>query len=95
MAPEGRVPRNWDQIRDPDPDFDREPHQALATDDVQRPPAFSIAGGAWGDLVAVLAVCTTAFVALAVLGYGTELALLPWALALGIVWWAAAAAVLL
>ena len=95
MGPEGRVPRNWDQIREPDPDLDREPRQALPADEIQRPPPLSMAGGAWGDLVVALAVCTTAFVALAVLGYGAELALFPWALALAILWWAAAAAVLL
>jgi hypothetical protein len=49
---------------------------------------------AWADLVGILAVCTGALIAILVLGERPALPAFAWAAALGVVWWAFAAAAL-
>lgn len=95
MNPPPEVPQDWDQIREHTPGTEPEPPEAPTEEHGQTPPLITLLGGAWGDLVAVLAVCTAAFVALALLGYGAESGTIPWAMALGTLWWGAAAAALL
>lgn len=89
------VPETWDEIREPAPDLEMEPVEIEPSDAALEPSRLSLMGGAWGDLVTMLGVCTATFIALAVLGYGPDPAIVPWALALGVVWWTAASAVLL
>jgi len=92
---EREVPGAWDRIREPAPDLEMAAVEVEPEPEPVGPSRASLVGGAWGDLVAILAVCTATFLALAILGYGTSAATLPWALALGIAWWSAAAVVLL
>jgi hypothetical protein len=89
------VPEAWDQLREPAPDLDMEPVEVEPGREPLEPSRVSLMGGAWGDLVAILAVCTSTFLALSILGYGADSATVPWALALGVAWWTAATAVLL
>ena len=58
------------------------------------PPVLTVMASAWADLVGMLAVCTGALIAILVLGERPALPAFAWAAALGIVWWAFAAAVL-
>jgi len=58
------------------------------------PPALTLMASAWADLVGMLAVCTGALVAILVLGERPALPAFVWAAAVGVVWWAFAAAVL-
>jgi hypothetical protein len=95
MSPPSEVPPDWAQIREHTTATEPAPPQAPTFDRDRIPPFITLVGGAWGDLVAVLAVCTAAFMALATLGYDAASDTIPWALALGALWWAAAAAILL
>lgn len=92
---EREVPDAWDRIREPAPDLDVESVDAAPHPAPLGPSRVSLIGIAWGDLLGILGVCTSACVALAVLGYGTSWTTLPWAAALGLVWWTTATAVLL
>lgn len=58
------------------------------------PPTLTMMASAWADLVGILAVCTGALVAILLLGERPALPAFVWAAALGVVWWAFAAAVL-
>ncbi|MGD8440496.1 MAG: hypothetical protein PVG53_08160 [Holophagae bacterium] len=88
------IPANWDVLHDdagaaepaddPPPTADR----ALA------PPLLNLVAGSWADVVAALAVCTAALVALSGAGHDGALGALPWAAALGAAWWLFAATVL-
>lgn len=92
---ENEVPEAWDQIRQPAPDLEMDSVDEAPIRAPLEPSLSSLIGGAWGDLVSILAVCTASFLALAILGYGASAAVVPWALGLGVAWWCAAAAVLL
>lgn len=94
MDRDSEVPRDWDRIRETEEKSEPEsPAPDYGGDDLP-PQLLLMFGSAWGDLVSVLAICTSAFLALAMLGYGTHVATVPWALALGTVWWIGAAAAL-
>lgn len=60
----------------------------------QLPPVLTLMASAWADLVGILAVCTSALIAILVLGERPALPAFVWAAVLGVVWWAFAAAVL-
>lgn len=91
---------DWDRLTDRD-DADRdeplldpgEPSAGADGDGARSVPPLQVAAAAWGDLVAMLAVCTAALAGVAVSGEPLGWRALPWALASGVVWWAAAAAV--
>jgi hypothetical protein len=89
------IPRDWDRIREStdDPVAETVEHE-LEIREGPEPAVVSLVGSAWGDLVAVLGVCTLALLGLALLGYRAELAMLPWTLALAVAWWAAATAIM-
>jgi hypothetical protein len=95
MGTDPDVTEAWDQIREPAPDLDMEPIEIDPARTPLEPSRLSLVGGAWGDLVTMLGVCTATFIALAMLGYDPHSAAFLWALALGVVWWSTAAAVLL
>ena len=85
-------PGNWDRLKDrraPEADDGRHDSQSA------EPPILAVLAAAWGDLVAILAVCAAALVALVGFGHRATLPCLPWAFALALVWWCAAAAILL
>jgi hypothetical protein len=84
------IPGDWDAL------VDRPPAVAparteLTARDHHLPPVLTVMASAWADLVGILAVCTGALIAILVLG---ERPAFAWAAALGVVWWAFAAAVL-
>jgi len=92
---------DWDRLADRD-DVDGveplvgpvEPPGSPAGDDGERPvPPLHGAAAAWGDLVAMLAVCTAALTGAALSGLPLGWRALPWGLAAGAAWWTAAAAV--
>jgi hypothetical protein len=87
------VPPDWDQLHEQEAEPGREPSE-VHPGRTGRPPVIGLVGAAWGDLVCVLAVAAAALLALAVLGEPAGRAALPWAVALGVAWWAAAAAAL-
>jgi len=86
------MPGDWDALVDrgeggsrPTPTTDPGPLE---------PPTLTVMASAWADLVGILAVCTGALVAILLLGERPALPAFVWAAALGFVWWAFAAAVL-
>ena len=86
------MPGDWDALVDrgegrrrPLPTTDPGPSE---------PPMLTMMASAWADLVGILAVCTGALVAILLLGERPALPAFVWAAALGVVWWAFAAAVL-
>ena len=90
-GPRLEFPANWDVLRD----GDEAPSEAGPPDNgspTAPPPILALLAASWGDAVAALAVCTTALASLAADGPAVDPAALPWAAALGVVWWFAAAA---
>ena len=82
-------PANWDRI-DERAEQGQAPESASAL-----PPLISLMAAAWGDLVAILAVCTASLLTLLGLGHSVSLPCLPWSCGLALLWWCASAAVLL
>jgi hypothetical protein len=87
------IPGDWDALVDRGADGGPPSHSATEPDPLE-PPMLTVMASAWADLVGILAVCTAALVAILVLGERPALPAFAWAAALGVVWWAFAAAVL-
>ncbi len=87
-----RIPGDWDQLREPAAGGEEADPTPVGTEG--RVGLAPLIGSAWGDLVSVLAVCTAAVAALAVLGYGAPLPSVPWAAAVSALWWMAATFIL-
>jgi hypothetical protein len=86
---------NWDRLRDLPQDGSAPSAGGREPDSEQAPPPLIILlAAAWGDLVAVLLVCTAGLLALVGFGHRVTLPCLPWAVALAVTWWVAASAVL-
>jgi hypothetical protein len=85
------IPDDWDQLQEATP---RPPRGGSFPEQPETPARITLVAAAWADLVAVLAVCTASLMALLTLGHRATLAALPWAVALAVAWWLAAAAVL-
>ena len=92
MAGRGGIPGDWDQLREPVEGDGRE--TSAPTESPGGVGLAALLGGAWGDLVTVLAVCTVALAALAMLGYGAPTRSVPWAVAVAVLWWLVSALVL-
>jgi hypothetical protein len=87
------MPGDWDALVDRAAEAgSRAP--SMTGPDPQAPPALTLMASAWADLVGMLAVCTAALIAILVLGERPALPAFVWAAALGVVWWAFAASVL-
>jgi hypothetical protein len=84
---------NWDTLADRGADGGP-PSDSVTEPDSSEPPVLTLMASAWADLVGILAVCTGALIAILALGERPALAAFGWAAALGFVWWAFAAAVL-
>jgi hypothetical protein len=54
----------------------------------------SVIAGSWGDLALLLGFSAASLLALKLGGHGAPLAALPWTVGLGLVWWCAAAGIL-
>jgi hypothetical protein len=87
------MPGNWDALVDR-PSEDSPVRPSPPGRDHHQPPALTVMASAWADLVGMLAVCTGALIAILLLGERPALPAFVWAAALGVAWWAFAAAVL-
>jgi len=87
------MPGDWDALVDRPSEGSRG-RVSLPNHDRHLPPALTVMASAWADLVGILAVCTGALIAILALGERPALPAFVWAAALGAVWWAFAAAVL-
>jgi hypothetical protein len=87
------IPNDWDALVDHSADSAAKRHP---NDDPSpnHPTILTMMASAWADLVGILAVCTAALIAILILGERPAVAAFGWAAALGVVWWAFAAAVL-
>jgi hypothetical protein len=85
-------PEDWDRLADP-PAGER-PATALRSSH-PRPGAVLLLAAALGDLVALVSLCALALLALRVLGHRAPLPAFPWAAALAVLWWSAAATALI
>jgi hypothetical protein len=54
-----------------------------------------VIAGSWGDLAVILGLTAASLVALKLAGHGAPFAAAPWAVAVAVLWWRVAAAVLL
>jgi hypothetical protein len=90
------VPDGWDQLERPiDPPVapsrprspEAEPHEGVAV--------IPVIAGSWGDLAVILGLTAASLVALKLAGHGAPFAAAPWAVAVAVLWWLVAAAVLL
>jgi len=86
------MPGDWDALVDRPSETGRA-RSSPPSRDHHLPPALTVMASAWADLVGMLAVCTGALIAILVLGERPALPAFAWAAALGVVWWAFAAAV--
>ena len=84
---------DWDALVDRGADGGPPTHPATEPGPVE-PPILTLMASAWADLVGILAVCTGALIAILALGERPTLPAFGWAAALGVVWWAFAASVL-
>ena len=84
---------DWDALVDRGADGGPPTHAATEPGPVG-PPILTLMASAWADLVGILAVCTGALIAILALGERPALPAFGWAAALGVVWWAFAASVL-
>ncbi len=87
-------PKNWDVLQDSDDSAAVMDNPTPVSVAVSSPPTINVLAASWADAVAALGVCTAALVGLTTLGHNGSLAALPWAAALGLAWWIAAAAIL-
>jgi hypothetical protein len=90
------IPNNWDVIRDTvvEGDDGDAPEAEAVFEGSACPPKINLLAASWADAVVVLAVCTAALLCLNAAGHQENLIALPWAATLGLVWWTAAAAIL-
>lgn len=87
-------PNNWDVLHESTIEDEPREDPGEAPDSSGSPPTINLLASSWADAVASLGVCTAALVGLNAAGHGGLLIALPWAVALGAVWWAVAAAAL-
>lgn len=91
----GEIPKNWDVLRDDvaGDDAGDDVEEVVVEESVSL-PKIDLLASSWADAVVVLAVCTAALLGLGATGDGGGLAALPWAAALGLLWWVVATAAL-
>ena len=89
------IPKNWDILAESPIDEDFGDGPPSTNDSGGVPPTINLLASSWADAVASLVVCTAALFGLNVAGHNPSLTALPWALALGVVWWLAATAALI
>ena len=90
------VPEGWDRLERPVDQPSAPPRHSLP-DAVPQDPAslIPVIAGSWGDLATILALTAATLVALRLAGHGAPFAAAPWAIAVAVLWWLAAAAALL
>jgi len=94
-APEQRgFPNNWDVLQEPAADDEPFDDVTAAPNPTGPPPILNILAASWADAVAPLGVCTAALLGLNATGHHPSLIAFPWAVALGVAWWAIATATL-
>lgn len=91
---QSEIPNNWDVIRESAGDEDLSGEVESTIEEPASPPKINLLASSWADAVVALAVCTAALLGLNATGHQGSLVALPWAAALGIVWWTVAAATL-
>jgi len=93
---EHEIPKNWDILAESPLDEDlSDGAPPPTTESGSVPPTINLLASSWADAVASLVVCTVALFGLNAAGHNPSLTALPWALALGAIWWLAAAAALI
>ena len=92
---QGEIPKNWDVLRDGVAEDDTgDEVEDVLVEEATSMPKINLLASSWADAVVVLAVCTAALLGLNAAGHGGSLAALPWAAALGFLWWVVAATAL-
>lgn len=87
------MPRDWDELMDRGAEIGPA-QQPAGVEGPPDPRTLTLMAAAWADLVGILAVCTGALVAILMLGERPALPAFAWAVVLGVLWWAFAAAIL-
>ncbi len=90
------IPEEWDHLLDLAEATDRGgPDAPPEPEEPEVQGAFPLLTAACADLVAILVPCALVLVGLRLGGHEVPLRVAPWALALGVLWWVLAAAILL
>jgi hypothetical protein len=89
------IPNDWDALVDRGAEVqpERKPPPPAESDD-PGPPVITLMAISWADLVAMLAVCTGALMAILLLGERPTLPAFSWSAGLALAWWLFAGAVL-
>jgi len=89
------IPNDWDALSDRgvegQPEHNSPP---IAENGEPGPPVITLMAISWADLVAMLAVCTAALMAILLLGERPALPAFAWSAGLALVWWLFAGSVL-
>jgi hypothetical protein len=88
------IPRDWDTLAEHRQFSGTLGATAGPPDDTVEPPPVTLMATAWADLVAMLAVCTGALVAVIAIGQRPAMPAFGWAAMLALGWWIFAAAIL-
>jgi hypothetical protein len=86
-------PEDWDRLAEP-PAGERPAAAAPMPGSQARPGGVLLVAAALGDLVALVSVCALALLALRTGGHRAPLSAFPWVASLAVLWWCAAATVL-
>ena len=92
---ERAIPNNWDVLHESPPDENQVDGAPPTDDPTGVPPTLNLLASSWADTVVSLGVCTATLFGLNAAGHHPSLPALPWAFALGVLWWLAAAAALI
>lgn len=89
------VPDDWDQLDEPVAEEEAPLDPApTGRDDRRSGSVIPSIASAWGDLAIMLGLCAATLIALKIAGHGAPFAAAPWAVAVAVLWWLLAAAIL-
>jgi len=87
-------PKNWDVLHGSTRDDDIVDAPVPTAGSDRSPPTINVLASSWADVSSTLGVSTAALFGLNAAGHTSSLIALPWAVALGFIWWLAAATTL-
>ena len=94
MSEETEIPTDWDALSDRETAMSPEDPPPPDEDNRKGPPLVTVMATSWADLVAILAVCTAALLAILLMGERPAIPAFAWAAGLAVIWWVFAAAAL-
>jgi hypothetical protein len=84
-------PHNWDELHETEDPLNLSSGSIHAADPKNEPLVLTLFAATWADIVAIVAVSTTALLVLGLIGHQTTIKAFPWAIGLAFMWWILAA----